>query len=1189
MSELSSSLDINKNNSAEHIIRYWRHSLADKDRMGVMHTSNRLLISFGYKSLKSAKLPREEIQKLFIDAEEARKQLPETQPGAKANKSKNQSIETIQVLVSPFHVLKKHHHGMMHGSLNEGKRFYPLIIPAKLHRDGRLSLPENEILPWIDRRCLRPNSKSTKSPFLGNLSDSDAYYDENILYGNNELKWDKYFEYAIKLFNFVINSCSDNELSKGAYSTVPQGIITPYSDKRSISKSLLKTYEEFIEVPSKIPGLLKEFCLLDNNHECDGMDNGENLKRSHYHLGQIHNKYPLSESQRIALSHFSVQENNNIFTINGPPGTGKTTLLLSAIVSNWIQAIVDEKKYPPIIVSASTNNQAVLNILDHFNLAHDQNTTYRWLPDIESFGLYLVSSNENQIDYLHMKRGKAAGSIWQYINEEYTSRATEFYLKTFNEYFDRNERELNSCAVFLRNKIIHKSNKLKELTVFVSHYYSLMNNIKKKYISPAQLAVLHKKYKQEIEDLNVANCELNLKQKEWIHFKTHDLLILRFFKILPFFKKLIAERIRLYTMNYLDEIAFKEFSVSTIDEYFESTRAITDEKLSMTQEHFNNIDLVLNEYNAAVNRKSQIEKEFGTKWTAEQFTGLNENGFLAHLDKSLRYELFLLSTHYWEARWLLENTQMLSLKYTASQRKIFWSIQSMLTPCLVTTLHTGPSFFQCIEAGEFVTLTNFIDLLVIDEAGQTLPLIAAPLISIAKKLLLVGDVQQIEPIIELPQGIDCANATKYISGFLDIDYESLKESGILCSGDDYTMHSFGNLMTVGQRRSKFKLSNQKNAGLLLKEHRRCVDEIISYCNELAYDNQLVPKVGNRDFCFPPMGYAHIMGSEITKGSSRYNKIEADAIASWISKNQSKMIAHLKDNMIDQCIGIVTPFQAQASAIRFALKSHNLKNIKVGTIHSFQGGEFPIIIFSPVYSSEKGVDHFFFDLSISMLNVAVSRAKLSFLVFGDMNLFDERKSGLPSSLLAKFLFKSEQNEIKDIVPKLFDEKKNGTIKQLINLKEHQVFLNASFKLASEKLVIVSPYLTVSALEKDSILDLIREKAQDAIITVYTDPSLNTVRMDSFNQAKDLLLQAGAEVVFVKRVHTKLLAIDNKTICIGSFNWLSSSRDQRYKLDETSIVYNGDDAEQYIVKALSFQDKIYKRFSPIKGQVNSREKV
>ena len=56
--------------------------------------------------------------------------------------------------------------------------------------------------------------------------------------------------------------------------------------------------------------------------------------------------------------------------VDGPPGTGKTTLLHSVIASLWVNAAL-QRVEPPVIVVSSTNNQAVTNVLDSLEQAAD--------------------------------------------------------------------------------------------------------------------------------------------------------------------------------------------------------------------------------------------------------------------------------------------------------------------------------------------------------------------------------------------------------------------------------------------------------------------------------------------------------------------------------------------------------------------------------------------------------------------------------------------------------------------------------------------------------------------------------------------------------------------------------------------------------------------------------------------------
>ena len=85
-----------------------------------------------------------------------------------------------------------------------------------------------------------------------------------------------------------------------------------------------------------------------------------------------------------------------------------------------------------------------------------------------------------------------------------------------------------------------------------------------------------------------------------------------------------------------------------------------------------------------------------------------------------------------------------------------------------------------------------------------------------------------------------------------------------------------------------------------------------------------------------------------------------------------------------------------------------------------------------------------------------------------------------------------------------------------------------------------------------------------VSVYTDPESNTSDSDPQRLAAKreklqtdirLLREEGIDTVLVRRVHSKAVIGDNNLYCVGSFNWFSASRDSRYALHETSLVYRG----------------------------------
>ena len=90
----------------------------------------------------------------------------------------------------------------------------------------------------------------------------------------------------------------------------------------------------------------------------------------------------------------------------------------------------------------------------------------------------------------------------------------------------------------------------------------------------------------------------------------------------------------------------------------------------------------------------------------------------------------------------------------------------MLTPCIVSTLHSLPSHmgYQAHSGGEKFNeeyLAGVIDLLIVDEAGQVSPEVAAASFSLAKSALIIGDIHQIEPIRSLTGSIDTGNLIQY--------------------------------------------------------------------------------------------------------------------------------------------------------------------------------------------------------------------------------------------------------------------------------------------------------------------------------------------------------------------------------------------------------------------------------------------
>ncbi len=788
---------------------------------------------------------------------------------------------------------------------NKRKSVVPLWIPAQIELDGNLSI-NDEAAPWISRKLLEP----TEAEFtIGSLETFNNFL---VLNDKPTENWSKFWHYCTEMLIDVAGMGCDN-FTIDDYTTLPEAFILIDSTIAGSARHIIKVYDWLLEGGFSSNPLIKLYANLGNNRLNPLLTAYQQSKLSCSHLGQMTGKHPLSISQREALYHFFQIGYGDILAINGPPGTGKTTLLQSVVASLWVEKALQQDE-PPIILATSTNNQAVTNIIESFgklDLDSNSSLSRRWLPYINSYGLYLPSKKKVSNFQVADPQGYGFPAIVQ--NKQYVTEAEAYFLQ--------------KCSNFAERPIII----LKQAVNF-----------------------LHQQLVKTFKSLVVSIC----------------------------------------------------IDVDTLDIKAQET-----------------------------------------------------------LDVELRYKAFQLATHYWEGRWLMEMQQIFRQKPDTVFPRVEgledrWRRYAMLTPCFVSTFYMAPKFFSQYEDETFTPGLDLIDLLIVDEAGQVTPEVAGATFALAKKALVVGDILQIEPVWSIPEDVDKGNLQKHglLSLFADKEQLEAEKQEI---DDKGLSASAGSVMRIAQHASCYQKYPEQR-GMFLSEHRRCVDEIISYCNELCYDGKLEPM---RDIAtnpsyspFPCMGHLHIPGRTRQISGSRQNEIEARKIAEWLNFQRQL----LEDSYRKSINEIVTPFSKQAELILKELRKLGLKNITVGTVHRLQGAERNIVIFSSVYDSScQG--NFFFDRSVNMLNVAVSRAKDSFLVFGDKKIFNSQNYGTPSMLLAKHLFKNEFNCLSNVVLEQSD--------RLFNFHE-SIPATKEGSTQQDKLVIPSSktYLNVPFSQKDEAKNL-----------------------------------------------------------------------------------------------------------------------
>lgn len=881
------------------------------------------------------------------------------------------------------------------------KSIYPFWITARVNRAGQLSAPK-EIFPLFVRDYLDPKADiGNDFIFSSTETIAEAREIEKPEVEDEVLPWDVYWEYINMIFSEVTYNAITSYHAEG-FTTNHKATYFARSSKISAAKSILFLYENLLSETEELPLISK---LIDPNlkQKREPITDAGFLNYNHLHLGQMSNEFPLSISQRKTLLSYFTAEENAITAVNGPPGTGKTTLLQSLVATEVVRAAI-EGDDAPVILACSTNNQAVTNIIDSFINSKSTlgDLAERWIPGFNGYATYLPSNSKSEkklkdINYLKGNMFGNEGTLCDLENEKYLEDAKHFYFSKYTEYFNVELDSLEDACLHLQE----------EITILQDN---LIDGVR-----------ISQDYLKSIKSVN----NLLLNKKDHIQKNTIQISNLQKWRtILNTLKSSSDER------NFLEEV----------EQYFEvdSKNENSDKIFKIDKEVLNNSDATLifikkciTDINLALSSNLKLKNwKFKNSITGYPFVSEEQmwefeyekmesedkshRFFYDEIDLNIRHKAFLLATHYWEARWILETEDVLlnETEKGTGERVVAakWKRRAMLTPCFVATLYMAPSHFLFSQfqgenengkaVFEYLPLFNFLDLLIIDEAGQVTPEVSIPIFSLAKKAIVVGDLKQIEPIWSIPPKIDSGNLlNQHIVSSQD-DYNYLKEIGFLASN--------GSIMKMAQNACEYEtpLITKKENGLLLLEHRRCNDEIIGFCNELAYDGILKPMKGkaSKDQIFPSMMAYHIEGLSERKFSSRHNKNEVKSIIMWLNRHKADIQKAYNVESIEKVLGIITPFASQKTELSKALIDSGFKvnDIKLGTVHALQGAERSIVLFSSVYSIEdEGVLFFDRDNKPNMLNVAVSRAKDSFILFGDTRIFDESKD-VPSGVLKKHL-------------------------------------------------------------------------------------------------------------------------------------------------------------------------------------------
>ena len=852
---------------------------------------------------------------------------------------------------------------------SDNRRFIPMFGVATVDRQGVLRgySPGEASLPpplWFRRLFMTPHDADVPLT-IGDQKSYISWVGGWLLRTGGRYDWTN----VLELFDGswrAASGCSIIEWSEREGYAVEAGFIREGSTGE-IMLNMHAAYGELRSAYRTSPGSFPLFSSL-----ITGVP-GPSWEGEGSYLGFLGDSWGLTTSQRMTAKAFTCTDEGRILAVNGPPGTGKTTLLRTVLADLVVRSAI-EGRSAPFIVACGATNQSVTNILEAFAGASSRGTMTplerRWVPFLSSYGSYSASS-----------RLDLAGKSWKH------------QVLTVNPFNDFKSRE-------------HAPDQ-DELDLSLERLQSNGSDYSTAGVGDL-LSVLMFGDSDPLQDwLRSYRSSLSAPAN------THGEAI----REVQTAVRSLAEDIRNYD-RALDAYVSGVGEGAEIPE--EQVHKAFSEAVSAML-----MRLPLIETSVWIDRwKSAFERH--------RDQGLGE-ALAAAADVSLRLLAFHFASRYWEGRFLEAMKREKGLPGWTREVDAFRML-SMILPCTVSTLDRLPGLLKRGSRGMGkMPMWSEVDLLIVDEAGQAGPDKGALAFAYAKRALVVGDVRQLSPVSDEDSPF-FSHEIGEENGVLD---EDAKCRGLLCgeafvSGTakigtsllgDFTQSaveaSFGSIMRAASGCSSFS-SGPNDAGMWLYDHFRCEPTIIDYCNRLWYGGRLIPRTALRVrqegvAYLPPMSHLEVQGRNLRVGSSRTNPEEADRIVDWLVDNHDWLIdtfGNVGDGL-DDVVAIVTPFASQDRVISDLLRARlsrqmgrRLRKLVHGTVHRMQGAERPVVIFSTVYSGDSfaggRAPTYFFDREPRLLNVAVSRAKQAFLVVGDRRVFDQAPSGSPTAHLKTHL-------------------------------------------------------------------------------------------------------------------------------------------------------------------------------------------
>ncbi|WP_455501972.1 AAA domain-containing protein [Gemmiger sp.] len=258
----------------------------------------------------------------------------------------------------------------------------------------------------------------------------------------------------------------------------------------------------------------------------------------------------------------------------------------------------------------------------------------------------------------------------------------------------------------------------------------------------------------------------------------------------------------------------------------------------------------------------------------------------------------------------------------------------------------------CISAHRLGEPEPSFDMTIMDEAGQCNTAMSLVPILRGRSLMLVGDPQQLSPVIVLDPADNRTLRRRY---GVTQEYDYIENSIYKC----------------------FLACDAVSDETLLSYHYRCSPKIIEFNNRKYYNHRL--HIASAETHPRPLIYVDVPDDTTDERNTAPEEVRC-------------IEQFLRDNPERQ-VGIITPFARQRAAIEKMLQANHWENATCGTVHAFQGDEKDVVIFSLALTDRTHAKTYeWLRSNKELINVATSRAREQLVVISNRKELERLHAG-----------------------------------------------------------------------------------------------------------------------------------------------------------------------------------------------------